>query len=93
MKYILTLRMIGKVSQLSIFGQGSKYTDHGMKIEPVARQIYSTQVKFYTQDCELLVCSSEPWLAYSPDGKVIKNGRLLRLLGIKCPYDSQDVEI
>ncbi|KAK0171487.1 hypothetical protein PV327_011221, partial [Microctonus hyperodae] len=81
--------MCDNISQTAIETNGY----HGVKFEPIARELYSTQTNACVQDCGLLVCPSETWLAYSPDGVVIKDGELFRLLEIKCPYDLTDVDI
>lgn len=70
----------------------NKYTIHGNKYESVARKLYIKTTALFVQECGLIVSKSEPWLAYSPDGVVIKNSRLWRLLEIKCPFELQDTE-
>lgn len=70
----------------------SKYTDHVNKYESVARALYAKEKDVFIQECGLVVCHSEPWLAYSPDGVVMKNGELCRLLEIKCPFELQDTK-
>ena len=70
----------------------SKYTSHGVKYENIAREKYITEENKHVEECGLIVCISEPWLGYSPDGIVVKNGRPVKLLEIKCPYDLQSTE-
>ncbi|KAK0174388.1 hypothetical protein PV327_010165 [Microctonus hyperodae] len=71
----------------------SQYTDHGLKFASVTRQLYSTQTNACVQDCGLIVCPSEPWLAYAPDGVIIKYSRLFGLLEMKCPCNLPDIDI
>lgn len=65
---------------------------HGNKYESVARELYAKETVSFIQECGLIVSKSEPWLAYSPDGIVIKNSRPSKLLEIKCPFNLQDTE-
>lgn len=69
----------------------SPYTDHGLKYENAARDIYTATKNVFVLECGLVVSKLEPWLAYSPDGIVISNGKIDRLLEIKCPFDLPDV--
>ena len=48
--------------------------------------MYSKETNLLVQECGLIVSDIEPWKAYSPDGVVIKNFQLFKLLKIKCPY-------
>lgn len=68
----------------------NKYTRHGIEYESVARMKYAKESKLFVQECGLIVCKSEPWMAYSPDGIVIKDNQVYRLLEIKCPYELEN---
>lgn len=68
----------------------SKYTRHGNEYESVARIKYTKEYNLFVQECGLVVCKSEPWMAYSPDGIVIKDNQVLKLLEIKCPYELEN---
>ena len=51
---------------------------------------YTKEYKLFVQECGLVVCKSEPWMAYSPDGIVIKDNKVYRLLEIKCPDELEN---
>lgn len=65
---------------------------HGNAFEGVAKEVYAKETGLYIQDCGLIVCESEPWMAYSPDGIVVKESTVFRLLEIKCPYQIENTE-
>lgn len=79
--------------------QGNKYTQYGVKNEPVARKAFETymkkthslnssQFKIYLPG--FYVPLHLPWIGVSVDGIILnmkeKSGRELGLLEIKCPY-------
>ena len=49
--------------------------------------MYAKETNLLVQECGLIVSDIEPWMAYSPDGVVIKDFQVFRLLEIKCPYE------
>lgn len=70
----------------------NKFTSHGNKYEPVAKEVYITETGQHVQECGIIISKSEPWAAYSPDGIIIKNSAAVRLLEIKCLYDLHNTE-
>lgn len=62
------------------------YTKHGIKYEPLAREVFQQNSGFSVLKVGLLICRSQPWLAYSADGILFQNGQPYGLLEIKCPY-------
>lgn len=70
----------------------TKATNHGNKFEAEAREAYMNECLLHVEECGLIICKNEPWLAYSPDGVVIKDSKVYRLLEIKCPLDLQNTE-
>lgn len=59
----------------------------GIRYEPVARDLYEASLGDDTkiQQCGLIVAKDNAWLAYSPDGVLIKDNEPIALLEIKCP--------
>ncbi|XP_043466305.1 uncharacterized protein LOC122501102 isoform X2 [Leptopilina heterotoma] len=70
----------------------TKETNHGIKFEAEAREAYKKQCNLHVEECGLIICQSEPWLAYSPDGVVFNDSKLYRLLEIKCPFELENTE-
>lgn len=58
----------------------------------MAREKYAKETNIHIHECGLVVCASEPWLGFSPDGICIKNFQPNKLLEIKCPFDLQDIK-
>lgn len=65
---------------------------HGNTFEGVAKEVYAKEINLYIQDCGLIICESKAWMAYLPNGIVIKESTLFRLLEIKCPYQLENTE-
>ncbi|XP_044754717.1 uncharacterized protein LOC123313774 [Coccinella septempunctata] len=68
----------------------SVYTRHGIKYEPLARDIFEKTTGLPVLKMGLIMCRSEPWLAYSADGIIFKNDEPYGLLEIKCPYKAKN---
>ena len=60
----------------------NKYTEWGVKYEPIATKIYETRYKTNVIEFGLVPHRTIPFLAASPDG-ITPNGMMLE---IKCPY-------
>lgn len=58
---------------------------YGLNTEDEARNAYKTCNNYTVFETGLIVSSKHPWLSYSPDGIVIKNGFPTKLIEIKCP--------
>lgn len=76
----------------------SKYTEHGKKYESVALQQYekymfSTRRKVVVLQSGLVVCKEMPFLAASPDAKVIDEGcvKPFGIAEVKCPLTKFNV--
>lgn len=65
----------------------SDATQYGIKTEKLARDKYKERYHEVTvlDDCGLIVSPQNPWLGFSPDGVIMKDGRPYKLLEIKCP--------
>ena len=70
----------------------SRYTNHGIKYEPVALEQYQKYMHSIRRPVNVLksglvVSIDAPYLGASPDGKVIDSGCLMPfgLLEVKCP--------
>ncbi|XP_074100011.1 uncharacterized protein LOC141528057 isoform X2 [Cotesia typhae] len=67
------------------------YTQHGLKNEPLARNLYDESEPSYTViECGLVVCHNNSWLGFSPDGVVFDSNNIpVKLIEIKCPYEGK----
>ncbi len=70
----------------------NKGMEYGSSMEPTAREQYKILFKNEVEDCGLVVNSSLPWLACTPDGIILKNGQTI-VLEIKCPSSCEDSQI
>lgn len=66
--------------------KATKEIKHGLENESFAREIYSNQKKVEVKQFGLIVPGENPWLGYSPDGIVFKDGKPDILIEIKCPF-------
>ena len=67
----------------------SKYTDHGLKSEPEARQAFIQKTGKKVIEVGLVVSQKNPWLAVSPDGVIFENEVPVEVLEIKCPISGK----
>ncbi|KAJ8939898.1 hypothetical protein NQ318_023238 [Aromia moschata] len=70
-----------------LFAVYIQYVLHGLKYEKEALEKYKIVNNYDIYEPGLIVCSQNPWLAYSPDGVVFADGLPNKLIEIKCPYD------
>lgn len=72
----------------------SQYTEHGIKNEDAAREVFCEKnSSFEVYETGLLVSPVNSWLSISPDGVIFINGKPYALLEIKCPYQGKEVTI
>lgn len=57
---------------------------YGLENEPAARKEYEALQKCTVTEVGLVVCIPQPWLCCSPDGLLVKEGKIC-LLEVKCP--------
>jgi len=80
-----------------------KTTDLGMKSninvkygnlnEPLAFEKYQELYDIIVLKSGLIIHHKTPWVCASPDGLVIKNGKIKRILEIKCPIFCKNKQI
>lgn len=73
-----------------IFGKGLKYVNYGIEMEDFAFKKYSQIYNVHVIKCGLVVHQKQSWLCASPDGLVLQNNKVVKLLEIKCPYTCKD---
>lgn len=78
------------VKNKKIEGKGLKYVEYGMRMEDFAFQKYSFIHNTHVLKCGLVIHQKQPWICASPDGLVIHNSKVNKLLEIKCPYTCKD---
>ncbi|XP_071566930.1 uncharacterized protein Lolal isoform X1 [Temnothorax nylanderi] len=71
----------------------SEYTEYGKKTEGEARDAFKKKTSKEVIETGLVVSQQNPWLAYSPDGVIFKDGRPTELLEIKCPFKGKTMTI
>lgn len=67
----------------------TEYTQFGIKHEDEARQTFSNFLNLEVVEVGLVVSAANPWLAASPDGIILDNGKPDRLLEIKNLKDGE----
>lgn len=78
------------VKDKQIIGKGLKYVEYGIGMEDFAFKKYSQVYGAYVIKCGLVVHQKQPWLCASPDGLVICDDKVKKLLEIKCPFTCKD---
>lgn len=75
-------------------GKASINVCYGIMTEKTAIESY---LKTYTEcdyiECGLIIHTEYPWICASPDGLIIKNGKVDRVLEIKCPISCTNTPI
>ena len=64
----------------------TEYTEYGKNIEGEARKVFAEKTQLEIVQIGLLVSKTNPWLAYSPDGIIVKDKKPVALIEIKCPF-------
>ena len=71
----------------------SQYTEYGKEMEKEALQMYRENTGHEVLQTGLIICQKNPWLAFSPDGIIFKEGKPHALLEIKCPFKGKNMNI
>lgn len=65
----------------------SQYAEYGKKTENEARTVFTNiYCNLSVVETGLIVSLLNPWIGYSPDGVIFKNGVPTAVLEIKCPF-------
>lgn len=67
--------------------------EYGNQNEDVARQQYGKLTGTKVLPCGLVIHQIQGWLCASPDGIVLENGNITRVLEIKCPSSCKNMDI
>lgn len=78
------------IKDKQIMGKGLKYVDYGIGMEDFASKMYSNIYNKNVLKCGLVIHQKQPWMCASPDGLVVHNNKIQKLLEIKCPYTCKD---
>lgn len=73
--------------------KGSINVTYGKNTEGVAIDAYKQMFDKEVIKSGLVICQFIPWLCASPDGLVLKNGKIDAVLEIKCPISCQSKPI
>ena len=63
------------------------------KTEGEARECFRKATNKDVIETGLIISQQNPWLAYSPDGVIFKDGKPSELLEIKCPFKGKSKDI
>lgn len=85
----LAVRFV-KNDKKSFMGKGLKFVEYGIGMEDFASVKYSQIYNVQVIKCGLVVHQKQPWICASPDGIVMDNNKIKKLLEIKCPYTCKD---
>ncbi|XP_050436964.1 uncharacterized protein LOC126843455 isoform X1 [Adelges cooleyi] len=78
------------IQNKKITGKGLKYVSYGIGMEDFASKKYSLLHNVSVIKCGLVVHQKQPWMCASPDGLIIRDNKIEKLLEIKCPYTCKD---
>lgn len=68
-------------------------TEHGKLTESEARNVFRKVCNCEVMELGLIVSKLNPWLAYSPDGVLVRDKKPTALLEIKCPLKGKTKNI
>lgn len=73
---------------------GNAATKYGIKMEEIAISHYTEKNPgFVVVECGLFIKESQPWICASPDGIILENETIKKILEVKCPYICQKLPI
>jgi len=67
----------------------NKFVEHGKKSEKMAIHEYELSTKSKVEICGIVISKLNAWMSYSPDGIIIKDGKPVTLIEVKCPYEGR----
>ncbi|KAJ8671938.1 hypothetical protein QAD02_003197 [Eretmocerus hayati] len=74
-----------RVTGTTGYGLFTEATEYGRKNEAPAREIFKSQnPNIEVIETGLIICKSLPWIACTPDGVIVHDGKIVSLLEIKC---------
>jgi len=73
-----------------LLGKAATNVSYGINTEKKALEVYSKILGVEVLQCGLIVHEKMPWICCSPDGIVLKNGHVDRVLEIKCPISFKE---
>lgn len=71
----------------------SDILEHGRVTEEEARNAFRKIINAEIVEVGLVISKLNPWLAYSPDGVLVRDKKLVALLEIKCPIVGKTADI
>nr|XP_012234186.1 PREDICTED: uncharacterized protein LOC105678993 [Linepithema humile] len=71
----------------------TEFTEYGKKFEAEARRAFAKGTNSEVVEIGLVISRLNPWLAYSPDGIIVKSDKPVALLEIKCPFIGKTANI
>lgn len=74
-------------------GFTSEYTDHGIRYEDDARNVFCEQTGYMVHQIGSVISPTNRWLLYSADGVVFCNEKIFALLEIKSLYAGKDKNV
>lgn len=84
---------ISLLNETVIIGKGASNMQYGLKTENKAFKVFCDLYKIDVIKSGLVVHISRPWISASPDGLILKNGKISSVLEIKCPSSCKQKSI
>lgn len=69
--------------------QGIRSLEYGLKYEKIALDEYISQTQSVVHCVGVFIMPQQPWICVSPDGVVIENDCITKIVEIKCPSSCQ----
>lgn len=77
-------------NEIVLRGKAATNVFYGITTEKKALEVYCKMLGVEVLQCGLIIHEKMPWICCSPDGIVLKNGKLDRILEIKCPISFKE---
>lgn len=74
-------------------GKAKQALDYGKRNEAIAISEYEKIYRVKVVQIGLVVAHSQPWLCASPDGIVIEDNKITKLIEIKCPSSCSKIPV
>lgn len=73
------------LKEKTLKGVAKRNCEYGIQNEEIARDCYEKKYNVTVLKCGSVIHRNQSWLLASPDGLVVNNGSVVKVLEIKCP--------
>lgn len=84
---------ISLLNKTAIIGKGASNVQYGFQTEDKAFNVFCDMYNIDVIKSGLVVHIFIPWISASPDGLILKNGKVSSVLEIKCPSSCKQKSI